>query len=207
MAVPSARGASPLGKDYFALYGPSTPGIRKADYSRNWRHFTFSLPEILRVYRKRFGREPRTFLDIGAADGSFLKKALEQGLKAKGIENSPYILARIQDRKLKALILEGNAADLIRDPKVIEPGAYDIVLECAAQYLPPRRLDPYLKNVARLCSESGMVCLLIDPKNYEGDRSGPHTGVRTFESMTWWRKKMLSFGYEKSGKDFYFFKA
>src|SRR5690606_9120739 len=115
----------------------------------------------------------------GAADGSFLRKALERGLKVRGIENSPYILSRIKDPKIKALILEADAVDAIRD---VKPGSCDIILECAAQYLPPRRLDRYLKNVARACSREGMVCLLVDPKNYDGDRSGPHTGVRTFET-------------------------
>jgi hypothetical protein len=199
-----ARAVQPLGEDYFARYGVDTPGLRKKDYSRSWRHFTFSLPEILRVYRQRFGKPAQTFLDIGAADGSFMKKALGRGLKVRGIENSPYILARIQDRKLRALIVQADAVDAIR---TVKPGSYDIILECAAQYLPPRRLDRYLKNVARACSAEGMVCLLIDPKNYDGDRSGPHTGVRTFETMTWWRKKMLGLGFERSGKDFYFFRG
>jgi SAM-dependent methyltransferase len=197
------RPVKPLGADYFDRYGVNTAGTRKRDYSRSWRHFTFSLPEILRVYRRRFGKGPRTFLDIGAADGSFLKKALERGLKARGIENSPYILARIKEPKIRALILEADAVDAIRD---VKPGSHDIILECAAQYLPPHRLDRYLKNVARACSSDGMVCLLIDPKNYDGDRSGPHTGVRTFETMTWWRRKMLVLGFKRSDKDFYFLK-
>jgi SAM-dependent methyltransferase len=199
-----ANASMALGEDYFLRYGVNTPGTLKKDYSRNWRHFTFSLPEILRVYRGRFGRPPRTFLDIGAADGRFMQMAVQAGLKVRGIENSPFILARIMDRKLRKLILQADAADAVRD---LPSGSFDLILECAAQYLPPRRLDRYLKNVKRLCSNDGMVCLLIDPKNYEGDRSGPHTGVQTFESMTWWRKKMLALGFERSGKDFYFFKG
>jgi hypothetical protein len=100
--------------------------------------------------------------------------------------------------------LEADAVDAVRD---VESGSCDIILECAAQYLPPRRLDRYLKHVARVCSGDGMVCLLVDPKNYQGDRSPAHTGARTFETMTWWRKKMLSLGFKRSGKDFYFFKV
>jgi hypothetical protein len=190
----------PLGEEYFTRYGANSPGVRKTDYRRNWRHFTFSLPEMLRVYRSRFGRDPGTFLDIGAADGSFLIKARERGMKARGIENSPFILAQIPDSKIRRLIQVGNAADLVRD---MRPGAYDLVLECAAQYLPPRRLDRYLKNLARL--QPGMVCLLVDPRNYQGDRGSAHTGVRTFETITWWRRKMVECGFEKSPHEFFFF--
>ncbi|MCD6024216.1 MAG: uncharacterized protein K0Q91_1132 [Fibrobacteria bacterium] len=192
----------PLGEDYFTRYGVNSPGIRKKDYARSWRHFTFSLPEILRIYRRHTGSAPRTFLDIGAADGSFMQLARERGLKVRGIENSPYILAQIQDRSLRARIQVGNAADLIRD---FEPGAFDIILECAAQYLPPRRLDRYLKNLTRLTP--GMVCLLVDPKNYQGDRGKAHTGVRTFETLTWWKRKMAGAGYAKCEGGFYFFRT
>ncbi|HEX2612811.1 MAG TPA: hypothetical protein VHO02_04390, partial [Fibrobacteria bacterium] len=84
---------------------------------------------------------------------------------------------------------------------------FDIILECAAQYLPPRRLDPYLKNVARACAPGGMVCLLVDPKNYQGDRSPAHTGARTFENLTWWRGKMKALGFSRvPDHDFFFFK-
>jgi hypothetical protein len=103
------------------------------------------------------------------------------------------------------LILEADAVDAIRD---VKPGSFDIILECAAQYLPPHRLDRYLKNVTRACSREGMVCLLIDPKNYDGDRSGPHTGVRTFETMTWWRGRMTVLGFRKTAShDFFFFRT
>jgi hypothetical protein len=190
----------PLGEEYFTRYGVNSAGVRKTDYSRNWRHFTFSLPEILRIYKKRLGKPPRTFLDIGAADGRFMEEARSRGLKVRGIENSPYILAQIRDRSLRARIRVGNAADLIRD---FEPGAFDIILECAAQYLPPRRLDRYLKNLARL--RPGMVCLLVDPRNYQGDRGSAHTGVRTFETITWWKKKMEETGFRRSSHDFFFF--
>jgi SAM-dependent methyltransferase len=197
--------AKPLGPEYFARYGVNTAGTRKRDYARSWRHFTFSLPEILRVYRRRHGRLPATFLDIGAADGRFVALALKAGLKARGIENSPYILARIEDPKLKALITEGDAAAVIRE---FGPGSFDIILECAAQYLPPRRLDRYLKNVARACAPGGMVCLLVDPRNYGGDRCPPHTGVRTFETMTAWRARMKALGFERVPEhDFFFFKS
>jgi SAM-dependent methyltransferase len=194
----------PLGEDYFARYGVNSRDVRKTDYARSWRHFTFSLPEILRVYRKRRGRKPATFLDIGAADGRFLKLALDAGLQARGIENSSYILARIEDPKLKALITEANAADAIRD---LPAGSCDVILECAAQYLTPRRLDRYLKNVARACAPGGMVCLLVDPKNYQGDRSPAHTGAKTFENLTWWRGRKQALGLRRvPGHDFFFFK-
>ena len=194
-------GGGPLGEDYFARYGSNTPGERKTDYSRSWRHYTFSLPEIFRLYRARFGRKPETFLDIGAADGSLVKKALEKGLKARGLENSPYILARIADPALRALIAEADAADAI---KRMPAASCDVIVECAAQYLPPRRLDRYLRNVARV--SSGMVCLSVDARNYEGNRSGPHTGVRTFETKTWWRRKMREAGFPRCEADYYFFK-
>ena len=190
----------PLDEEYFTRYGANSSGVRKTDYSKNWRHFTFSLPDMLRIYRARYGKDPRTFLDIGAADGSFIRKVLERGIKARGIENSPYILGQIEDRSIRRLIQVGNAADLVRDMK---PGAYDIILECAAQYLPPRRLDRYLKNLAKL--QPGMVCLLVDAKSYGGDRGGAHTGVKTFETITWWRRKMVESGFEKSPHEFFFF--
>src|SRR4051812_26687322 len=100
----------PLGEDYFARYGAKGPGERPSDYSKNWRDYTFSLPEILKIYRRHFGEKPQTFFDIGAADGRLVKKALQYGLKAWGIENSPYILSKISDRKVKALIREADAA-------------------------------------------------------------------------------------------------
>jgi hypothetical protein len=190
----------PLGEDYFTRYGANSPGVRKTDYSRSWRHFTFSLSDMLRVYRSRYGKNPRTFLDIGAADGSLMVKAREKGLKVRGIENSPYILAQIRDPKIRRLITVGNAADLVKE---LEPGSCDLILECAAQYLPPRRLDRYLKNLAKL--RPGMVCMLVDPRNYEGDRSGPHTGVRTFDTITGWRKKMEACGFERSSHEFCFY--
>lgn len=196
-SVPSS---SALGEEYFTRYGANSPGVRKTDYSKNWRHFTFSLPDILRIYRARYGRDPRTFLDIGAADGSFVAKVREHGIRARGIENSPYILAQIRDPKIRRLIEVGNAADLVRE---IEPGAFDLILECAAQYLPPRRLDRYLKNLAKL--KPGMLCLLVDAKSYAGDRGGAHTGVKTFETITWWRRKVVECGFEKSPHEFFFY--
>jgi SAM-dependent methyltransferase len=131
-----------------------------------------------------------------------MREARTRGLKVRGIENSPYILERIRDRTIRDRIQVGNAADLIRE---IEPGSFDLILECAAQYLPPHRLDRYLKNLARL--EPNMVCLLVDPRNYQGDRGAAHTGVRTFETITWWKKKMREAGFEHSVNDFFFFKA
>jgi|GEM_PF-7039719 len=199
------RPARFLGADYFTRYGVNTAGTRKRDYARSWRHFTFSLPEILRVYRARNGRKPTTFLDIGAADGRFVTLALKAGLAARGIENAPYILARIEDPGLRRLITVADAAEAIKD---VPLASVDIILECAAQYLPPRRLGRYLKNVARACAPGGMVCLLVDPKNYQGDRAPAHTGARTFETMTWWRGKMTVLGFQPvKGHDFFFFKT
>jgi len=198
------RPVQPLGADYFDRYGVNTVGTRKRDYARSWRHFTFSLPEILRVYRAHNGRKPESFLDIGAADGRFIQLALKAGLKATGIENSPYILSRIEDPNLKRLITVADAADAIKD---IPAGSVDVILECAAQYLPPRRLDRYLKNVTRTCAQGGLVCLLVDPKNYQGDRAPAHTGAKTFETMTWWRGKMVSMGFSRViDHDFFFLK-
>ena len=199
------RPAKFLGADYFDRYGVNTAGTPKRDYARSWRHFTFSLPEILRTFRREAGRKPETFLDIGAADGRFVALALKAGLKARGIENSPYILARIEDPKLKKLITVADAADAIVD---LPAGSCDIILECAAQYLPPRRLARYLRNVARACAPDGMVCLLVDPRNYQGDRSPSHTGARTFETMTWWRARMTKLGLRRAtGHDFFFFRV
>ena len=191
----------PLGKEYFSRYGADTPGYKKIDYSKNWRDYTFVLDEVIEAYRTRFGEDPKTFLDIGAADGSLLRKAARRGLKARGIENSPYILGRIKDPKTRALIKKADAAVEVRSLKA---KAYDIVVECVAQYLPPGRVDGYLKQVSRICSR--MVCLLVDAKGYDGIRSGPHTGVQTFESRSWWKRKMFSHGFRKCEKDFYFFK-
>jgi SAM-dependent methyltransferase len=205
MPRPARTSGAPLGADYFERYGVNTAGTRKRDYARSWRHFTFSLPEILRVYRKSAGRKAGTFLDIGAADGRFVALALKAGLKARGIENSPYILSRIEDPELKGLITEGDASVVIRE---FGPGSFDVILECAAQYLPPRHLDRYLKNVARACAPGGMVCLLVDPRNYGGDKCPAHTGVRTFETMTWWRGKMRGLGFSRVPEhDFFFFKG
>lgn len=203
MPRPSAA-TKALGAEYFERYGVNTAGTVKRDYARSWRHFTFSFPEILRVYRTRNRRKPETFLDIGAADGRFVALALKAGLNARGIENSPYILARIGDPALRKLITVADAAAAIRD---VPAGSCDVVLECAAQYLPPRRLARYLKNVARACAPGGMVCLLVDPRNYQGDRAPAHTGARTFETMTWWRARMIALGLQRvAGHDFYFFK-
>jgi len=191
----------PLGEDYFTRYGAHTPGYEKKDYSRNWSMYTFSIPEVLRTYRSRFGKAPRTLLDLGAADGSLLKKALQRGLKARGIENSAYILSRIRDPKIKALIRNGDANREIRD---MQTDSLDVVVECVAQYLAPSARDRYLRHVRRVCS--GMVCLLVDAKSYNGIRGGAHTGVRTFETKTWWRKKMFALGFKRCENDFYFFR-
>lgn len=199
------RSGEPLGADYFERYGVNTAGTRKRDYARSWRQFTFSLPDILRAYRAHAGRRPRTFLDVGAADGRFVAQALKAGLDARGIENSPYILERIADPGLRARIARADAAEAIR---AVAPGSQDIILECAAQYLPPRRLDRYLANVARAVAPGGMVCLLVDPRNYQGDRSPAHTGVRTFETLTWWRMKLRENGLRRIREhDFFFFRT
>jgi hypothetical protein len=192
----------PLGEEYFARYGARGAGGRAADYSRNWRDHTFSVPEIIRLHQARFRKAPRTFFDIGAADGSLVDQALKHGLRARGIENSPYILARITDRRLKARIRRADALEALRE---LPDGAYDVVIECAAQYLPPHRLNRYLKNVARVCS--GMACLSVDARNYQGNRAGPHAGVRTFETMTCWKKTMRAAGFKGCEQDYYFFKA
>lgn len=210
MAVPprASRAASatrPLGADYFERYGVNTAGVVKRDYARNWRHFTFHVPEILRTFRAVTGRRPVNFLDIGAADGRLMRLALKAGLEAHGIENAPYILARIEDENLKRLITVGDAAVAIRD---VAAGSRDIIVECAAQYLPPRRLARYLRHVARACAPGGMVCLLVDPRNYQDDPAPAHTGVQTFETITWWRRRMKECGMRRiPGHDFYFVKA
>jgi len=191
----------PLGEEYFTRYGAHTPGLEKKDYSRNWRIYTFSIPEILRIYRSRFDGAPKTFLDLGAADGSLMKKALQRGLKVRGVENSEYILARIRDPKIRARIKKADADQEIRN---IRSDSFDVVVECVAQYLAPRARDRYLKQVRRVCP--GMVCLLVDAKSYNGIRGTAHTGVRTFETKTWWRKKMFSLGFKRCEDDFYFFR-
>jgi SAM-dependent methyltransferase len=199
------RQGTTLGADYFDRYGVNTAGTRKRDYARSWRHFTFSLPEILRVYRAHNGRKPESFLDIGAADGRFVQLALKAGLSARGIENSPYILSRIEDPALKTLITVADAADAILE---VPAGSCDVILECAAQYLPPRRLARYLKNVTRATAPGGLVCLLVDPKNYQGDRAPAHTGAKTFETMTWWRGHMTALGLRRiPDHDFFFLKT
>ena len=191
----------PLGKDYFSRYGAHTPGYQNTDYSKSWRDYTFAVDEVLETYRKHFGEDPKTFLDIGAADGRLLKRALRHGLKARGIENSSYILDQIKDRKIRARI---KKADATKEIRALKAESYDIIVECVAQYLSPTRRDGYLKKVTR--AWSGMVCLLVDAKGYGGSRSGPHAGVRTYETKTWWKRKMLSIGFKKCQEDFYFFK-
>ncbi len=193
-------GSRPLGEAYFARYGT---GSRRTDYSRSWKRFTFSLPAILRVYRERNGKLPESLLDLGAADGSLMREALRRGLKARGVENSPYILDRIRDPRLRRLIRRADAADFVRG---LKPRSFDVIVECAAQYLPPRRLAPYLRNAARALSPGGMLCLLVDPRNYQGDRSPPHMGVRTYETVTWWRRKMREAGFARREGEFYFFR-
>lgn len=198
----SPPSGSPFGEEYFTSYGAHGPGGRKLDYARNWRDHTFSLPDILKRYKARYGKAPRTFFDIGAADGRLVGAALDRGLKARGIENSPYILARITDPRIKARVRRADALQAIRE---IPDGACDIVIECAAQYLPPRRLKAYLRQVARICA--GITCLSVDARNYQGNRSGPHAGVRTFETATWWRKALFEAGFELCEDDYYFFKG
>ena len=191
----------PLGKEYFSRYGAHTPGYQNIDYSKSWRDYTFAVDEVVKAYRKRFNEEPKTFLDIGAADGRLLKQALRHGLKARGIEHSSYILDRIKDRKIRLRI---KKTDAVKEIRSLKPESQDIIVECVAQYLSPVRRDRYLKTVVRACS--GMVCLLVDARGYDGNRSGPHTAVRTYETKTWWKRKMLSLGFKKCEEDFYFFK-
>lgn len=203
-ATPAKRrgggSAEPLGEAYFTRYGT---GDSRTDYSRSWKRFTFSVPAILRVYRERYGRMPATLLDLGAADGSLMREAMALGLKARGVENSPYILSRVRDPKLRRLIRRADAADFVRD---LKPGSFDVIVECTAQYLPPRRLARYLRNVARALSPAGMACLLVDPRGYQGDRSPPHAGVRTYDTVTGWRRRMREAGFARREGEFYFFR-
>ena len=126
---------------------------------------------------------------------------------AKFYVRSHFAVPEVDAKNFK-LTVEGhveNKLELTLDElKKMQAVSRDIVLECAAQYLPPRRLDRYLRHVARI--SSGVVCLSADYRGYQGNRAAAHAGVRTFETKTWWRRKMREAGFARCEEDYFFFK-
>jgi SAM-dependent methyltransferase len=183
-------------KSYFAAYGP---GGNKA-YEKSWRDFTFDPKDVIGLYRALFDTKPKTLLDIGAANGALVSAFLGKGVEALGIENSPIIHRKIKSRRLKSRVRLGDAATLV--PRLPD-AAFDVIIECAAQYLPRKAVRAYLKQVHRACAR--LCCLLIQFKERDAT---PHQGLAVFETKAWWKAEMARAGFEHvAGGEGFFYRA
>jgi hypothetical protein len=181
-------------KAYFESYGP---GGSKS-YARSWREFTFDPADILALHKALFDAKPKTLLDLGAANGALVAAFLKKGVDAVGIENSRYIHRTIADPSLKKRIALGDARQIIR---TLPAQGFDVVIDCAAQYLPARQMPAYLKQLRRITGN--LFCLLVE---FKTGSEPPHQGVRHFQPPQWWKARLAAAGFKHvPGGDGFFY--
>lgn len=181
---------------YFQTYGP---GGDKS-YAESWQDFTFDPDDVITLFQTLFNRKPKTLLDIGAADGALVQAFLRERVDAIGIENSAYIHRQIRDRRLRRRVLFGDADAFL---KHFPDARFDIVIDCATQYLTRRQLRPHLEQSRRVCAH--LFCLLVD---FKQGRNRPHRGAALFETPSWWKIRLAAAGFKHvpGGEGFFYLK-
>jgi len=176
---------------YFDEYGLWDESQRNDNlsYNETWKHHTFNPDFLIKIFKSKVGGEPNSFLDLGAANGKYIKTMLDKKVESLGIENNKYIYNKIEDEDTKERIKFG---DVVTEVDNIKDDSFDIVLESCVQYLKPGDISGYLKDVYRITNK---ICfILIDFKDWN---EKPHEGQVTFKTKKDWYKMIKDIGFKK----------
>lgn len=178
-----------LPASYFDNY--ADPGVEDRSYEANWRRYGFQLFDRYMADLEQDGIAlPKTALDIGAANGAAIEELQRLGIKARGIEASKYIYDQAKP-ETKKLIAFGDATELV---KRIPAGAFEVVYETAAQYVPKEKLKQYLADLHNVVGRDLVIVLHTrehDPK--------PHAGQVNFLTNAAWRELITGAGFIEAG--------
>lgn len=138
-------------------------------YAKNWRDYGFNrFNDYLRLLKETYARTPDTVFEFGSADGSVIEELLKQGFRARGCENSLGILRTCKSKDVRKLICYGSAYEVAR---ALPDNSYDCIYETAAQYLKPKLLKQYFKELQRIAKNDMVIVLHTvdeDPEPHEG---------------------------------------
>ena len=138
-----------------------------------YRDPTYHCPNFLLILdRLRLAREDR-LLEVGCGGGAFLRKALESGCSATGVDHSPEMVRLTRDQNRVALeggrltVLEGDAGSL-----PVEDGAFTKCV-CTAAF--PFFPDPSgaLREMHRALAGGGQLALFMDTAALRGTPAAP----------------------------------
>ena len=138
-----------------------------------YRDPTYHWPNFLLILdRLHLGREDR-LLEVGCGGGAFLRKALESGCSATGIDHSPEMVRLTREQNQVALdggrltVLEGDAGRL--------PVEDDTFTKCVCTTAFPFFPDPRaaLREMRRALAGGGQLALFMDTAALRGTPAAP----------------------------------
>ena len=138
-----------------------------------YRDPTYHWPNFLLIlHRLRLGREDR-LLEVGCGGGAFLRRALESGCSATGVDHSPEMVRLTREQNQAALeggrltVLEGDAGSL-----PVNDGAFT---KCVCTTAFPFFSDPRaaLREMHRALAVGGQLALFMDTAALRGTPAAP----------------------------------
>lgn len=176
-SVDTSTRVSALPVRYFDEFAESEDeGNRQ--YAKHWREYGFHrFTDYLRLRKETYAMAPDTVFECGSADGSVIRELLGMGIRARGCEASESIL-RSCDRETRRLIAHADSAETMR---ALPDSSFDCVYETTAQYLNPKCLKSFFRNIHRVVRNDLVIVLHTieeDPK--------PHRfQVNLFSNAEW----------------------
>ena len=182
---------------YFRHYGGYNRPYRKT--FKQYGNSPVELRKFLRATGRRF---PETILDLGAADGSALKRfgRFFSARVLHGVELSRYAYAR---RVVEDIFL-GDMCEFAADRPAGFLPQYDLVLVNSAMYLQPDELPSFLRSLVSLCHRRTTIMFAL-PSYYpsglytylpEFKRSCPGRSVPIIRPKGWWIESVYNAGFE-----------
>lgn len=171
---------------YFDNYAEDCDGDDKS-YSANWKDYGFNrFTDYLKLLSRSYTSPPRTCFETGSADGSVIKELCGMGIETCGVEINKYILIKCVDKNVRSKIARADASELV---KVLPDNSFDCVYETCVEYLNPKKVESYLKNIRRISKRD--IVFLLHTKESEQQ----HTGQVTYLSNGEWLELLSGLGF------------
>ncbi|MBU4351202.1 class I SAM-dependent methyltransferase [Candidatus Parcubacteria bacterium] len=147
----------------------------------------------LKLIKQRFKKQKVSLLDIGCAQGLFVKKAAKAGIQAWGIDINPDLVKIARKTHNCQTVYCANLQNL--DQCLSQK--FDIItLVDVLEHLPgPRQ---YLEQIKKHLKENGLVFISL-PNRYCQPKFLPIGGDLPPHHLTWWSKKALFHALETAG--------